>query len=91
MSNDRGGEVGSIVDYTFPKSFLDAKEIVTKLVFAVGNEPIPLFRIIEHHYINKKLYQTFDFTFGFCIPNSTNQWECTYTIKPIDKDVSIRY
>lgn len=47
-------------------------------MFSVGSEPVPNFRMIERHYFRDRLIQSFDFTFGFCIPNSTNSWEAIY-------------
>ena len=31
-------------------------------------------------YQNAKLIRSYDFTFGFCIPNSTNSWEAIYPV-----------
>ena len=33
------------------------------------------FRMIERHYFRDRLIKSFDFTFGFVIPNSSNSWE----------------
>eukprot|EP01027_Heterolobosea_sp_BB2_P009820 GEZU01014449.1.p1 GENE.GEZU01014449.1~~GEZU01014449.1.p1 ORF type:complete len:184 (+),score=47.27 GEZU01014449.1:187-738(+) len=68
------------IKYNFPKKFLDAKTIGTTLQFTVGSKPVENFRMIERHYFGDKLIQSFDFTFGFCIPNSTNSWEAVYTV-----------
>jgi hypothetical protein len=48
------------------------------LTFSVGPEPIENFRMIERHYFRDILIKSFDFNFGFCIPNSTNTWEAIY-------------
>lgn len=66
------------IRYQFGKAFLDYKTVGAKLVFAVGQQPLPNFRMIERHYFANKLLKSFDFTFGFCIPNSTNSWEAIY-------------
>ncbi len=42
------------------------------------------FRMIERHYFQDKLIKSFDFTFGFCIPGSTNTWEAVYDIPALD-------
>ena len=43
--------------------------------------------MIERHYFREKLLKSFDFTFGFCIPNSTNSWEIIYEIPPLDPQI----
>ena len=43
---------------------------VDKLSWQVDN-----FRMIERHYFRDILIRSYDFSFGFCIPNSTNTWE----------------
>ena len=41
--------------------------------------------MIERHYFKDRLIKSFEFTFPFCIPNSTNTWEFIYTIPEIDE------
>lgn len=41
--------------------------------------------MVERHYFRNKLIKSFDFTFGFCIPNSTNSWEVIYTMPSLSK------
>lgn len=55
------------------------------LAFSVGAKEVPNFRMIERHYFRGKLIKSFDFAFGFCIPNSTNTWEVIYTMPPLSK------
>jgi hypothetical protein len=66
--------------YNFSRDFLKYKTVGAKLVFAVGEQAVTNFRMIERHYFNGKLMKSFDFTFGFCIPNSTNSWEAIYSM-----------
>lgn len=66
------------IRYNFSRQFLDYKTVGAKLVFAVGQQPLPNFRMIERHYFRDRLIKSFDFSFGFCIPNSTNSWEAIY-------------
>ncbi len=51
---------------------------MNRLKFSVGPLEVPSFRMIERHYFKGKLLRNYDFTFGFCIPNSTNTWEAIY-------------
>ncbi|GAQ82113.1 hypothetical protein KFL_001000350 [Klebsormidium nitens] len=66
------------IQYTFPASFLRFKTVRTALTFRVGPEPLSNFRMIERHYFKNKLTRSYDFNFGFVIPNSTNSWESIY-------------
>eukprot|EP01001_Neometanema_parovale_P010609 NODE_6846_length_813_cov_49.184058_g6610_i0.p1 GENE.NODE_6846_length_813_cov_49.184058_g6610_i0~~NODE_6846_length_813_cov_49.184058_g6610_i0.p1 ORF type:complete len:205 (-),score=53.92 NODE_6846_length_813_cov_49.184058_g6610_i0:198-764(-) len=75
------------IRYNFPRSFLASKTIGTKLVFSVGDKPVPNFRMIERHYFKEKLVKSFDFAFGFCIPNSTNSWEAIYDLPELSKEL----
>lgn len=54
------------------------------LTFAVGPTPVPKFRMIERHYFRNTLVKSYDFEFGFCIPNSTNTWEAVYDMPPLE-------
>ncbi len=43
--------------------------------------------MIERHYFRDELIKNYDFSFGFCIPGSTNTWDCCYSIPPLDDDL----
>ncbi|KND04675.1 uncharacterized protein SPPG_00390 [Spizellomyces punctatus DAOM BR117] len=75
-----GGDELRTIAYTFPVDFLSYKTVGTTLVFAVCPEGIQNFRMIERHYFKGKLLKSFDFTFGYCIPNSVNTWEAVYSL-----------
>ena len=66
------------VKYTFPKRMLKCNQIRTALTFSIGNESASDFRLIERHYFRNTLLKSYDFTFGFVIPNSTNGWDAIY-------------
>lgn len=66
------------ISYDFGSGFLDYQTIGTTLQFSVGAEEVQNFRMIERHYFRDYLIKSFDFSFGFCIPNSTNTWEAIY-------------
>jgi hypothetical protein len=74
------------IRYNFNRTFLDYKTVGAKLVFAVGQQPLPNFRMIERHYFKDRLIKSFDFTFGFCIPNSTNSWEAIYDMPKLSEE-----
>jgi len=72
------------IRYQFPANILSLKRIGTTLEFSVGPEALPTFRMIERHYFRERLVRSYDFDFGFCIPNSTNTWEAIYDVPAID-------
>ena len=74
------------VKYTFPEKFLKFKTVRTALVFSVGPEPVPNFRMIERHYFKDELIRSYDFNFGFCIPGSTNSWEAIYGVPELSEE-----
>jgi len=75
------------ISYDFGADFLSLKAIGTTLTFTVGPEPIENFRMIERHYFRNTLIKSFDFHFGFCIPNSTNTWEAIYEMPELDPEL----
>ncbi|CAJ0579000.1 unnamed protein product, partial [Mesorhabditis spiculigera] len=66
------------VRYRFTKTFLELKHVGATVEFCVGNKPINRFRMIERHFFKDRLLKSFDFEFGFCIPNSRNSCEHIY-------------
>mmetsp|Transcript_21945 Transcript_21945/g.32218 ORF Transcript_21945/g.32218 Transcript_21945/m.32218 type:complete len:186 (+) Transcript_21945:59-616(+) len=73
-----------LIQYSFPAEFLKARTIGTSLVFSVGDQEVPSFRMIERHYFRDKLLKSFDFTLGFCMPKSKNTWEVIYTLPEVE-------
>lgn len=71
------------VRYYFGPEFFKLKTIGTSLEFSVGSLPVKKFRMIERHYFKDKLLKSYDFTFPFCPPNSTNNWESIYDVPPL--------
>lgn len=55
--------------------------------FKVGPKPIQNFRMIERHFFQDTLLKTFDFDFGFCIPNSINTCEHIYEFPSITSEL----
>lgn len=44
----------------------------------MGDKPVNNFRMVERHFFRKKLLKSFDFNFGFVIPDSKNTCEHLY-------------
>mmetsp|Transcript_24564 Transcript_24564/g.29766 ORF Transcript_24564/g.29766 Transcript_24564/m.29766 type:complete len:189 (-) Transcript_24564:483-1049(-) len=76
------------IKYTFPKCLFTFKTIQTKLTFKVGPQEVPNFQMIERHYFRNKLIRSYDFFFGFVIPNSVNSWDSNYQV-PILSDEEV--
>uniref|UniRef100_A0A672HD13 GMP phosphodiesterase delta subunit domain-containing protein n=1 Tax=Salarias fasciatus TaxID=181472 RepID=A0A672HD13_SALFA len=55
--------------------------------FTVGNRPLNNFRMIERHYFRDHLLKSFDFDFGFCIPNSRNTCEHIYEFPQLSESL----
>lgn len=75
------------VRYHFGPDFFKLKTIGTTLRFSVGDKPVKNFRMIERHYFKDKLLHSYDFTFPFCIPNTTNDWEAIYKIPAVTEEI----
>lgn len=56
--------------------------------FLVGSRPVEKFRMIERHYFRDTLLKSFDFEFGFCVPNSKNSCEHIYHIPKLSEEIS---
>lgn len=82
-----GEDLGRKIRYNFSEDVLRLPLIQTSLVFAVGDRPLDSFRMIERHYFRDQLVKSFDFTFGFCIPGSTNTWDTVYSLPPMSPEL----
>lgn len=78
---------GRFVRYQFTPQFLKLKTVGATVEFTVGNKPVNKFRMIERHFFREKLLKTFDFEFGFCIPNSKNTCEHIYEFPSLSQDL----
>lgn len=59
--------------------------------FTVGNREVKSFRMIERHYFRDQLMKSFDFDFGFCIPNTRNSIEHIYDMPELESKQSNTY
>lgn len=76
--DDTDPNAGRFVRYQFTPQFLKLHTVGATVEFSVGEKPVNSFRMIERHYFGDKLLKSFDFNFGFCIPNSKNTCEHIY-------------
>ncbi|XP_043924830.1 protein unc-119 homolog B [Protopterus annectens] len=86
-SGDLDTSAGRFVRYQFTPAFLRLKTVGATVEFTVGDQPVPNFRMIEKHYFRDSLLKSFDFDFGFCIPNSRNTCEHIYEFPQLSEDV----
>ncbi len=70
--------VGRFVRYQFTEEFLKLRTVGATVEFTVGPKPVKAFRMVERHYFRGRHLKTFDFDFGFCIPDSKNTCEHIY-------------
>lgn len=82
-----GEDLGRKIKYNFSEDVLRLPLIQTSLIFGVGQQELNNFRMIERHYFKDELVKSFDFTFGFCIPGSTNTWDTVYSLPPMTNDL----
>lgn len=78
---------GRTVRYQFTPQFLRLKTVGATVEFTVGDRAVNRFRMIERHFFRDKLLKTFDFEFGFCIPNSKNSCEHIYEFPTLSEDL----
>ncbi|XP_033227482.1 protein unc-119 homolog B-B isoform X2 [Belonocnema kinseyi] len=78
---------GRFVRYQFTPQFLKLKTVGATVEFLVGNQPVNNLRMIERHFFRDRLLKTFDFEFGFCIPNSKNTCEHIYEFPTLSTDL----
>jgi len=86
--DDDDPNAGRYVRYKFSKEFLKLSAVGATVEFTVGDKPVENFRMIERHYFKDKLLKSFDFNFGFCMPNSKNTCEHIYEFPRLtDKEI----
>ncbi|EGR32801.1 hypothetical protein IMG5_070320 [Ichthyophthirius multifiliis] len=73
------------VRYHFGPEFFKIKTIGTQLQFSIGKKPIKNFLMIERHYFNDQIIQSYEFKFPFCIPDTVNDWESIYDVPILDE------
>ncbi|XP_018586011.2 protein unc-119 homolog A-like [Scleropages formosus] len=84
---DLDPNAGRFVRYQFTPAFLRLRQVGATVEFTVGDRPINNFRMIERHYFREQLLKSFDFEFGFCIPNSKNTCEHIYEFPPLSEEL----
>ncbi|KAG8455813.1 hypothetical protein GDO86_001855 [Hymenochirus boettgeri] len=78
---------GRFVRYQFTPAFLRLRKVGATVEFTVGEKPVRNFRMIERHYFRERILKSFDFDFGFCIPNSRNTCEHMYEFPQLSEEL----
>lgn len=60
-----------------------------RVEFTIGDLEVKKFRMIERHYFRDRLLKSFDFEFGYLIPQTRNTMEHIYEFPEISKDDSM--
>ena len=56
------------------------------LNFGIGPKEIKEMEMVERHYFRGKVIRSYEFKFGFVIPNSSNSWEFVYELPALSKE-----
>ena len=56
------------------------------LNFSISKTPIQKLQMVERHYFRGKVIRSYEFKFGFVIPNSTNSWEFIYDLPELTEE-----
>ncbi|XP_053309621.1 protein unc-119 homolog B [Spea bombifrons] len=78
---------GRFVRYQFTPAFLRLRKVGATVEFTVGDKPVKSFRMIERHFFRDRVLKSFDFDFGFCIPNSRNTCEHMYEFPQLSEEL----
>ena len=84
--DDSTDDEDRVIDYNFGPSFLELKTIGMQVGFSVGDQPVKNLRLIEKHFFKDELIKTYDFSFGFIIPNTRNTWETIYDLPELTEE-----
>ena len=74
-----------VIKYHLGPDFLKLKTVGLTLNFSIGPEPIKKLEMVERHYFKGRVIRSYDFEFGFVIPNSSNSWEFIYDLPELSE------
>ena len=74
-----------VIKYHLGPDFLKLRTIGLTLKFSNGEKPIQNMLMVERHYFDHKVIRSYEFKFGFVIPNSTNTWEFIYDLPELNE------
>lgn len=75
------------IKYDFGPDFLKLKTIGLTINFdVISDEPIKDLILIERHYMEDNLIREYEFSFGFCMPHSSNGTEFIYDLPKFSEE-----
>ena len=68
--------------HEFPRQFFLLRNLELNLEFTNvnGDQPLADLVLIEKHFFRGQILKEFEFSFPFCVPKSTNQWQYVYDL-----------
>ena len=84
--NDDDSPDTRVIKYHLGDQFLNLTCIGLTLNFSIGPDPIENLVMVERHYFRGRVIKSYDFTFGFVIPGSTNSWEFIYDLPELSDE-----
>ena len=75
-----------VIKYHLGPDFLRLKTVGLTLRFRNGDKPINNMLMVERHYFRGKVIRSYEFKFGFVIPNSQNEWEFIYDLPVLSEE-----
>ena len=69
-----------VIKYHLGPQFLKLRMVGLTLNFGIGEREIKNLQMVERHYFRGNVIRSYDFKFGFVIPNSNNSWEFIYDL-----------
>lgn len=80
LEEDADDPTKRLLKYHFGPYFLELKTVALQVQFLIGERPVPNLLMIERHYFRGKCIKSYEFKFGFCMPNTTNTLEMIYDL-----------
>ena len=78
--SDEDDPTTRVIKYHLGPDFLKLTTVGLTLNFGIGEKEVKNMQMVERHYFRGKVIRSYDFKFGFVIPNSKNSWEFIYDL-----------
>ena len=75
-----------VIKYHLGPDFLKLQTVGLTLNFGIGDKPINKMQMVERHYFRGRVLRSYEFKFGFIIPNSNNSWEFIYDMPTLSPE-----